>query len=108
MTEYTLDCHTRTSLDTSAAGSKCRDRLAQVLPRECVTSPNGVSVLAACCANLHFIASTEEWDRVVSINLKGVMLCYRYAAIQMVKQGRGGRIIGQTLQCCLLVLRAYS
>jgi len=38
--------------------------------------------------------STEEWDRVVSINLRGVMLCYKYAAIEMIRQGRGGRIIG--------------
>lgn len=38
--------------------------------------------------------SVESWDRVISINLRGVMLCYRYAALQMIKQGRGGRILG--------------
>ncbi|KAI0719006.1 NAD-binding protein [Fomitopsis betulina] len=37
---------------------------------------------------------TQEWDRVMNINLRGVMLCYKYAAKQMVEQGRGGRIIG--------------
>ncbi|KZT73286.1 NAD(P)-binding protein [Daedalea quercina L-15889] len=37
---------------------------------------------------------SQEWDRVININLKGVMLCYKYAAKQMVEQGRGGRIIG--------------
>lgn len=42
-----------------------------------------------------FAALTEEWDRIVAINLRGVMLCYRYAALQMIKQGRGGRIIGR-------------
>jgi len=42
--------------------------------------------------------STEEWDRIMSINLRGVMLCYKYAAIQMIKQGRGGRIIGASSQ----------
>ncbi len=26
---------------------------------------------------------------------EGVMLCYKYAAIQMIKQGGGGRIIGK-------------
>ncbi|KAI0715706.1 hypothetical protein C8Q72DRAFT_878592 [Fomitopsis betulina] len=40
-------------------------------------------------------ASTQEWDRVINVNLRGVMLCYKYAAKQMVKQGRGGRIIGR-------------
>ncbi|KAJ6452783.1 NAD-binding protein, partial [Mycena sanguinolenta] len=38
--------------------------------------------------------STEEWDRVMNINARGTFLCYKYAGIQMIKQGRGGRIIG--------------
>ncbi|KAJ7779158.1 hypothetical protein B0H16DRAFT_807016 [Mycena metata] len=36
----------------------------------------------------------EEWDRVMGVNARGTFLCYKYAGIQMVKQGRGGRIIG--------------
>ncbi|KAJ7220746.1 hypothetical protein GGX14DRAFT_515093 [Mycena pura] len=36
----------------------------------------------------------EEWDRVLSINARGSFLCYKYAALQMIQQGRGGRIIG--------------
>ncbi|KAJ7133573.1 NAD-binding protein [Mycena epipterygia] len=36
----------------------------------------------------------EEWDRVMNINAKGTFLSYKHAGIQMVKQGRGGRIIG--------------
>ncbi|KAJ7259100.1 acetoin reductase family protein [Mycena haematopus] len=36
----------------------------------------------------------EEWDRVMNINARGTFLCYKYAGIQMIKQGRGGRIIG--------------
>lgn len=39
-------------------------------------------------------ASAEDWDRVMAVNVRGIMLCYKYAATQMVKQGRGGRIIG--------------
>lgn len=38
--------------------------------------------------------SVEEWDRIMSVNVRGVMLSYKYAALQMIKQGRGGRIIG--------------
>ncbi|KAJ7312991.1 hypothetical protein DFH08DRAFT_436288 [Mycena albidolilacea] len=38
--------------------------------------------------------SVEDWDRVMNINSRGVFLCYKYAGNQMVKQGRGGRIIG--------------
>ncbi|KAF9041540.1 hypothetical protein BJ165DRAFT_1489668 [Panaeolus papilionaceus] len=33
-------------------------------------------------------------DKVFSVNVKGAFLCYKYAALQMIKQGRGGRIIG--------------
>ncbi|TFK69349.1 NAD-binding protein [Pluteus cervinus] len=38
----------------------------------------------------------EDWDRVFSINTRGVFLCYKYAALQMIAQGKGGRIIGAT------------
>ncbi|KAJ7097564.1 NAD-binding protein [Mycena epipterygia] len=37
---------------------------------------------------------SEEWDRVMNINARGVFLCYKFAGIQMIKQGGGGRIIG--------------
>jgi|SRR5579871_438014 len=35
----------------------------------------------------------QQWDLVLGVNLKGVFLCSQAAARQMVKQGRGGRII---------------
>lgn len=39
--------------------------------------------------------SVESWDRTMNVNARGVMLQYKYAAEQLVKQGRGGRIIGK-------------
>ena len=33
------------------------------------------------------------WDRMIDINLKGVFFCDQAAAIQMIKQGHGGKII---------------
>ncbi|CAE6474789.1 unnamed protein product [Rhizoctonia solani] len=36
----------------------------------------------------------EIFDRVINVNCKGVLYCYRAAAVQMIKQGKGGRIIG--------------
>ncbi|KAF8824247.1 hypothetical protein HHX47_DHR8000371 [Lentinula edodes] len=37
----------------------------------------------------------KQWDDVLRINTKGIFFCYKYAAKQMVAQGRpGGRIIG--------------
>ncbi|KAG6840039.1 hypothetical protein C0991_009412 [Blastosporella zonata] len=38
--------------------------------------------------------SIEDWDRLISVNIRGTFLCYKYAAQQMITQGGGGRIVG--------------
>ncbi|KAL0958475.1 hypothetical protein HGRIS_000614 [Hohenbuehelia grisea] len=38
--------------------------------------------------------SSDEWDKIFSTNARGVFLSYKYAALQMIAQGKGGRIIG--------------
>ncbi|OBZ77998.1 Diacetyl reductase [(S)-acetoin forming] [Grifola frondosa] len=38
--------------------------------------------------------SVEEWETTMATNVRGTMLSFKHAARQMVKQGRGGRIIG--------------
>ncbi|MDO6560514.1 SDR family NAD(P)-dependent oxidoreductase [Paraglaciecola chathamensis] len=35
----------------------------------------------------------DEWDAVLGVNLRGTFLGVKYAAAQMVKQGKGGKII---------------
>jgi NAD(P)-dependent dehydrogenase (short-subunit alcohol dehydrogenase family) len=35
----------------------------------------------------------EEWDRVMAVCLRSVFLCSKYAALQMIEQGRGGVMI---------------
>jgi NAD(P)-dependent dehydrogenase (short-subunit alcohol dehydrogenase family) len=35
----------------------------------------------------------EEWDRIISVNLKGTFLCCQAAGRRMIAQGRGGAII---------------
>ncbi|KAF8836789.1 short chain oxidoreductase [Paxillus ammoniavirescens] len=35
-----------------------------------------------------------DWERIMAVNARGPFLCYKHAAEQMIKQGRGGRIIG--------------
>src|SRR5207245_6985049 len=37
--------------------------------------------------------SVESWDRVVEVNLRGVVLGCREAARQLIAQGEGGRIV---------------
>jgi NAD(P)-dependent dehydrogenase (short-subunit alcohol dehydrogenase family) len=40
-------------------------------------------------------ATAEDLDRIIGVNLRGTFLCYKYAGLQMISQGRGGRIIGK-------------
>lgn len=37
--------------------------------------------------------SLEKWERTMSVNVRGVFLCHTTAARQMVKQGKGGKLI---------------
>ena len=51
-------------------------------------------------AAIHSLASivdltVEDWDRHLAVNARSVMLCFKHAAREMIKQGRGGRIIGK-------------
>jgi len=45
----------------------------------------------------------EEWDRVISINLRGVWLCLKYELQQMLKQG-GGAIVNTSSIAGLVAL----
>jgi len=38
--------------------------------------------------------TTEDFDSLFAVNVRGTFFCYKYAGLQMVSQGRGGRIIG--------------
>lgn len=46
-------------------------------------------------------ANIDEWESVWAVNMRGPVLCYKYAAIQMVKQNSGGRLIGPSSICGL-------
>jgi NAD(P)-dependent dehydrogenase (short-subunit alcohol dehydrogenase family) len=52
---------------------------------DCAYNNAGVAV------SPHLIPDTseEDWDRVISVNLKGVWICMKYEIPQMVKQGKG-------------------
>ena len=38
--------------------------------------------------------TTQQWQEIMDVNVKGVFHCYRSAARHMIAQGRGGRLIG--------------
>ncbi|KZP26767.1 NAD-binding protein [Athelia psychrophila] len=59
----------------------------------------GLDVMVANAGIVHYgvpiiEATAEDFDRIFNVNVKGVFFCYKYAGLQMVAQGRGGRIIG--------------
>lgn len=51
---------------------------------------NGASVSTV---NMVVDLKEEEWDNIMDVNAKGTFICSRAVARQMIKQGRGGRII---------------
>ncbi|PPQ69840.1 hypothetical protein CVT24_003179 [Panaeolus cyanescens] len=53
-----------------------------------------VANAGALVTNFFIDSTPEELDKVFSVNVKGTFFCYKHAALQMIKQGRGGRIIG--------------
>ena len=50
-----------------------------------VAEPNPTQILSA---------TVEDLDLILSVNLRGTFLCYKYAGKHMMAQGDGGRIIG--------------
>ncbi|CAF1385340.1 unnamed protein product [Rotaria sordida] len=66
-----------------------------------------VLVANAGIADVKLLLDTtvEDWDRVFAVNMRGVFLCYKEAAKIMIKQGRGGKIIGA---CSTLGYKAAS
>jgi NAD(P)-dependent dehydrogenase (short-subunit alcohol dehydrogenase family) len=38
--------------------------------------------------------TAEDFESIFAVNVRGTFFCYKYAGLQMVSQGRGGRIIG--------------
>jgi len=54
--------------------------------------------------------SEEDWDRVISVNLKGVWLCMKYEIPQMLKQGKGAIVNASSMLglICLPKRSAYA
>ncbi|MBI2600259.1 SDR family oxidoreductase [Candidatus Daviesbacteria bacterium] len=67
---------------------------------ETVSKFGGVDILvnnAGIYPNIPITQMTlQDFDKVLAVNLKGVFLCTKYASEEMIKQGKGGRIINIT------------
>ncbi|KAJ7312994.1 NAD-binding protein [Mycena albidolilacea] len=76
-----------------------QDQQVQTLVEEVVKNHGSLDVMVANAGILgpevpFTEVTVEHWDQMLAVNARGPFLCYKYAGIQMIKQGRGGRIIG--------------
>ncbi|CCM01234.1 uncharacterized protein FIBRA_03282 [Fibroporia radiculosa] len=82
----------------SIAGDVSDEHSVKGMISRTVEELGGLDIMVANAATAMFASlikmDVAQWDRIISVNLRGMMLCYKYAAEQMIKQGRGGRIIG--------------
>lgn len=68
---------------------------AGILPTGPLNDGRCISIVVDLACDYSFLLVTlEEWDRVFAINVRGTFLCFKYASLQLIKQGRGGRLIG--------------
>jgi NAD(P)-dependent dehydrogenase (short-subunit alcohol dehydrogenase family) len=75
-----------------------------------VRSAFGGLDIAVLCAGVGGMSpivklTSEEWDRVMGVNLRGAFLCLRECAAAMVATGRGGSIVAITSTSGFLVDR---
>ncbi|KAF8886694.1 NAD-binding protein [Gymnopilus junonius] len=50
---------------------------------------------AGICFTKPFLETTaEDFRKTFAVNVDGVFFCYKYAGLQMIRQGKGGRIVG--------------
>ncbi|KAH9835262.1 uncharacterized protein C8Q71DRAFT_823077 [Rhodofomes roseus] len=77
----------------AVTGDVSSEENVQAMVAAVVEQLGGLDVMIAN-AGITGFRSLLDRERVGSINARGVMLCYKHAAKQMVEQGRGGRIIG--------------
>ena len=98
----------KTAADLAKAGMKAIGIAGDVSKEEdvrrivngTVSAYGGVDILvnnAGIYPNISVMQmSSSDFDRVLEVNLKSVYLCSKFAVEQMIRQGRGGKIINIT------------
>ncbi|KZP28672.1 NAD(P)-binding protein [Athelia psychrophila] len=76
-----------------------REEEVMVMVASAVEHFGGLDVMVAnagICQYTGSVIETSEdsWDAHFNTNIRGAFFCWKYAGIQMIAQGRGGRLIG--------------
>jgi len=95
---FVAEIRTKSRKGLAVTGDVSREVDVQNLVQTAVAKFGGLDVMIAN-AGIGRMAplistSVEQWDLIQSVNSRSVFLCYKTAAAQMIKQGRGGRIVG--------------
>jgi acetoin reductase-like protein len=97
------------------AGDVSKEQDVEYLVQMAVEKLGGLDVMVAnagvCTTNSITETTPEQWNRHMNVNALGVLFCYRSAARVMIKQGRGGRLIGASTVCAIKgnhMVAAYS
>ncbi|KAJ7267192.1 hypothetical protein C8J57DRAFT_1510303 [Mycena rebaudengoi] len=73
------------------------DEQVKAMVEAVVAAHGGIDVMVANAGVIKWAtvldATVEDWDRIMAVNARGAFLCYKYAGLQMIQQGRGGRLI---------------
>lgn len=103
--DINLEAATQTANEICASGGKAQAVRADV--RNATDAKNAVRATIETFSTLDILVnnagiiqlhslmeiSEEIWDNMLDINLKGAFLCSKAAAAEMIKAGRGGKII---------------
>ncbi len=76
-----VKCDVKEAKDAEAMVKKAVDTYSRL---DCAFNNAGIGVPGTTAE-----CTEEDWDRTISINLKGVWLCMKYEILQMLKQGGG-------------------
>jgi NAD(P)-dependent dehydrogenase (short-subunit alcohol dehydrogenase family) len=72
-------------------GRKCRNRV----PKRHHGRYSSFEATLRIFFYVQHLANIDQWESIWAVSMRGSVLCYKYAAIQMAKQNSGGRIIGK-------------
>jgi len=78
-------------------GDISESAVVQKIVNETVSTFGALDIMIANAGVMHMgpiqYMNEDEWKNVFAVNVHGTMMCFKYAAKQMIKQGKGGCLL---------------